>query len=159
MKVTELMSTKVNTCLPEDSLREAAVRMLKHDCGILPVVDEQGQVLGMISDRDICMCSLIEGGALEGLHVSRAMSKEVWGLRPEDTFTDACKALKLHGVRRLPVMDEQHHLLGILGIGDLVTATQTKKKGVAARDLLDTLGALTKEPDPAAKPAAMPAKL
>jgi len=146
MKVTQLMSKNVTTCAPEDTLREAAGLMLKNDCGSLPVVDEESQVLGMISDRDLCMCSLIEGAPLEGLSVSRAMSKEVWGLHPEDTFADACQALKTHGVRRLPVMDERHHLVGILGIGDLVGPVAKKQKGATQRDLLDALIALTEKP-------------
>jgi CBS-domain-containing membrane protein len=152
MKVTNLMRKTVSTCRPEDSLWEAAGLMLKHDCGALPVVDEEQVVLGMITDRDICMCSLMEGGALDCLPVSRAMSREVWGLRPADSYSDACTAMKTHGVRRLPVMDEKHQLLGILGLGDLAGVVAGKKKGAAQAELVTALVELTSEPVPAEAP-------
>ena len=102
MNVTDLMTPQVFTCKPETTLRGAAEIMLKEDCGALPVVDDEDHLLGMITDRDIGMCALIEGSSLDQLVVSRAMSKEVWGLRPTDTFAEVCSAMKNHRIRRLP---------------------------------------------------------
>ena len=148
--VQDLMTKDVLTCHPDTTLRDAAETMLHRDCGILPVIDEERCLQGMITDRDICMCAMIEGVPLDQVAVSRAMSKEVIGLRPTDTFEEICAAMRDHHVRRLPVMSEDHELLGIVGLGDLALAVTEKRKGAVPGGLVQALAGVT---SPAPEPA------
>lgn len=156
MKAIELMQKEVFTCKPDDTLHEAAGIMLSRDRGSLPVVDEERHVIGMITDRDICMCSMIEGGALSKLPVSRAMSKEVWNVRPEDTLDDVLATMKTHQIRRVPVVDARKKLVGIIGLADLAGAAVDKKKSVPMGQVVQTFLELTHSRGPVAQ--AVPAR-
>lgn len=76
MKVEQLMTRNPKTCGPDEPLEAAARLMWDHDVGCVPVVDK-GQVVGMITDRDVCMAAYIEGARLNTVPVSRAMSTTV----------------------------------------------------------------------------------
>src|SRR5215204_5401403 len=118
MKVSDLMTRDVSTCRPSSSLREAAQRMKDHDCGSIPVVDEDdsSSVVGMITDRDICMAALRTGKRLEDVEVSEAMTDRVLTCSPEAALSDAERIMSDARVRRLPVIDEQGQLQGLLSI-------------------------------------------
>ena len=143
MKVTDLMKKNVHTTLLEDTLQEAAETMLKRDVGVLPVVDEQDRLVGMITDRDICMCSLIEGRSLQDLPVSLAMSSPAWACGLEDSLEDVHAAMQTHQIHRVPVVDGDEKVVGIVGVGDIVRATAAKKRGANPTDLIRTLGLVT----------------
>jgi CBS domain-containing protein len=115
------MARPVHCCRPEDSLARAAQLMWDHDCGCLPVVGSNGaeRVAGMITDRDISMCALFEGSPLAELKVARAMSKQVLVCRPEDTLAEAERVMREARVRRLPVVDENDVLVGMISLADI----------------------------------------
>ncbi len=81
MKISQIMKTDVEVCAIDDNLAAAASRMWDCDIGCLPVVDDAGQVVSMITDRDICMAALTRGQALHEIPVSAAMAKEVGACR------------------------------------------------------------------------------
>ena len=151
MKITSLMEKNVHTCRPEDSLEEAAGTMLKGDVGALPVVDNDNKLVGMITDRDICMSSLIEGRSLKELPVSLAASTPAWACMLEDSLADVRAAMQTHKIHRIPVVDENEKLIGIVGLGDIVHATSEKKSGFTPNDLTKTLAAIM-EPREQASP-------
>ncbi len=105
MKVEDLMTTDVGACRPFDSVDRTAKVMWERDCGAVPVVDQEGRAIAMLTDRDICMAALTQGKPLEEIHVSSAMSRRLWSCRPQDDVKDAEKVMRAHQVRRLPVMD------------------------------------------------------
>ncbi len=80
MNVSDLMTTAVKSCVIGDSLQRAAQLMWENDCGVVPVLDGEGRVVGMITDRDICMAAYTHGQALWQLPVSGAMAKQVHGV-------------------------------------------------------------------------------
>ena len=149
MKVEELMTKDVGACRPFDSLDRTAKIMWERDCGAVPVVDQEGRVIAMLTDRDICMAALTQGRALEEIHVSSAMSRRLWSCRPQDDVKEAEKAMRAYQVRRLPVVDTDGKLVGVLSISDLArvavssTGGRAKKKPVAAADVGETLGAIS----------------
>jgi CBS-domain-containing membrane protein len=151
MKINELLVKNVYTTRPEDFLNEAAETMLRKDVGVLPVVDEQDKLLGMITDRDICMCALIEGRKLGELPVSLALSTPVFACTVDDDIADVHAAMQTHQVHRLPVVDKDEKLLGLIGWSDLLRATTAKKRGMTATDLHRTL-TLISEPRELAEP-------
>ena len=117
-KVRALMSQDVRTCRPSDSLHFAARLMWDHDCGCVPVVD-QNLVIGMLTDRDICMAAYMQGRSLPELTVGGAMSKHVYSCDPDDLLSAAERMMAAHRVRRLPVIEKGGRLVGILSLSDL----------------------------------------
>ena len=150
MKIDALMTRAVVTCRPDDSLNGAAQRMWDHDCGALAVVDGEGHLAGMLTDRDICMAGYFRGQALQHLRVADAMSREVHSLPADQSVKAALQAMEQHKVRRLPVVDAQGRLVGILSLADLVRASG--RKGASGKlkpeHVLDTLRAICAAPAP-----------
>lgn len=119
MKVSELMNRAVDTCRATDTLDQVARIMWEKDCGVVPVVDQGSRIVGMITDRDICMAGLTQGRPLREIPVSRVMSKQLWACSPEDELARAEEVMQTHQVRRIPVRDEAEHLVGILSLADI----------------------------------------
>lgn len=129
MKVSQLMKQAVQSCRAKDSLKVAAQVMWERDCGCVPVTDDDGRLVGMITDRDISMAAYLQGGSLSALSVSEAMSKKLFSCRPDDTITQAETVMRKHQVHRLPVVDQQSHVVGILSLNDLATEAGREARG------------------------------
>jgi CBS domain-containing protein len=146
MKVEELMTRKVATCGPNDTLERAAKSMWDGDCGSVPVCDEAKHVVGMITDRDICMAALFEGKALNEIPVYLSMAKQVLICNPEQDISTIEKAMRGAQVRRMPVVDAQGALVGIIGLADLAREASsertTAEKDVTESEIGDTLAAI-----------------
>jgi len=118
MKVEQIMTRDVSTCRPQDSLSVAARMMWDHDCGCVPVVEGES-VVGMITDRDVCMAAYTQGRSLGSIPVASAMSKQLHSCRSDESIMVAERTLRLHRVRRLPVVDADGRLVGILSLNDI----------------------------------------
>lgn len=121
MKVAELMSRPVETCRQDDSLSVAAQRMWDHNCGSIPVVDATGRPVGVITDRDICMAAYTQGKPLSAIQVNTAMSRTIHTCAPTDSVASAEKLMAVKQVRRLPVVDKEGCLVGLLSLHDIAT--------------------------------------
>ena len=150
MKVEDLMTTEVGSCRSFDTGDRSATIMWERDCGAVPVVDQEGRVVAMVTDRDLCMAALTQGRTLSEIHVSSAMSRRLWSCRPQDDVKEAEKVMRAYQVRRLPVIDAEGKLLGVLSISDLARVAvspakgaRAKKKPVGAADVGETLGAIS----------------
>jgi CBS domain-containing protein len=119
MKVDQIMARNVKSCRKEDSLRSAAQLMWDNDCGILPVVDGDSRVVGVITDRDVCMGALFGNAPLGDLLVARSMSQDVCSCREQDPIELAESLMKQRQVRRLPVVDGEGRLTGMLSLNDI----------------------------------------
>ena len=148
MRVKELMTQQIQSCRPDDSLELAAQLMWDHDCGCIPVCagDGASRTIGMITDRDICMGALFQGKPLRELRVSDAMARKVLACRPQDTLAEAEKAMRDARIRRLPVLDDQGSLIGMLSLADLAReATRERsqsRKEVTEVEVNNTLAAI-----------------
>lgn len=120
--VADVMSQDVRACTPMQSLNEAARLLWNHDLGALPVVDDKGRPLGMITDRDICMAAYTQGRLLREIPVASAMSRHPFTCRPHDLLQTAEQTMASGKVRRLPVVDAQGVLVGLLSLNDVVLA-------------------------------------
>lgn len=136
MRVEELMSRSVRTCGPDEPLSAAAAIMWEHDCGSVPIVDQNRRVLGMVTDRDICMASLTQGKPAHELPVTLPMSRSVWSCRATDTVELAERTMREKGVRRLPVLDASDSLVGILSLNDIVREA-SKPRGRKPPEITD----------------------
>lgn len=124
MFVRDLATRNVVSCLPETDLASAAALFWEHDCGILPVVDRARKVVGVLTDRDICMALATRGKLASQLCARDVMSHDVHTALEEDAIGSALKALRHHRVRRLPVVDGEGRLKGLLSMNDLFLAAR-----------------------------------
>jgi CBS-domain-containing membrane protein len=110
------MTTNVKSCGIDDNLQRAAQIMWENDCGAVPVVDGDGRVVGMVTDRDICMSAYTRGLALWQIPVSSAMANQVHGVREEDPLEAVEALMRRARIRRVPVLDAEARLRGILSL-------------------------------------------
>ena len=117
MKVSEVMTRDVQTVRPDQTAREAASFMLRADAGAIPVT-EGDRLLGMITDRDIAVRGIAEGYGPD-TPVRDLMTNDMVCARPDDDTDDVAARMSEAQVRRLPVIDEQERLCGIVSLADL----------------------------------------
>jgi CBS domain-containing protein len=145
MIVSDLMTRGVVTCAPHDSLEHAAQLMWDADCGCLPVVDA-GRVIGMITDRDVCMGAYTQGRLLRDLNVFETMAHEVFACLPDDSLAEAEAIMRLRRVRRLPVVDLTGRLVGLISLNDVARESMRqharKQKDVTPDEVAATLAAI-----------------
>lgn len=142
MLVRDIMVSEVKTCRPETNLAAAAQIMWANDCGVLPVLDDQGKILGMITDRDIAMALGSRNRAPSEIAVFEVKPdpRELFTCAPEDDIHTALKTMREQGVRRLPVVNSGQ-LRGILCLNEI--ALNAKKRGdLTYEDVVDTLKAV-----------------
>ncbi len=119
MNVERIMCSDAKTCRADGSLNDAARIMWEHDCGFVPVVDDIGRVVSVITDRDICMAAYTQGARLEEIPVSRAASHGAITVLPGESIERAEALMRRHRVRRLPVVNEAGGCVGVLSMNDL----------------------------------------
>ena len=150
MKVAAIMTGDVRVCAPSESLNRAAQLMWESDCGSIPVVGADAIVVGMLTDRDICMAAYTQGTNLHDLQADSAMATNVLVCRPDDDLITAQEIMRKHRVRRLPVVNADRQLVGIISLSDIGRAAI---EAAAKSEVADTLAALSApwEPTPAQK--------
>ena len=129
MLVKEIMSQPVISCRAEDRANLAAQRMWENDFGVVPVLDENGRAIAMLTDRDICMAAYLQGKPLDQIIVGSAMSKVLHSCSPEDALEHAEQLMRNFQVRRLPVVDFTGQLVGLLSLNDVACASARKHSG------------------------------
>lgn len=137
MKVRDLMTTAVKSCAEYNTLNTAAQMMWDHDLGCVPVLDREGHVIGILTDRDICMSAYIQGVPLTGALVTSAMSKRVFACRPEDDVAVAEKLMREKQVHRLPVVDADAGLVGLISLNDIAREAAREAEMRRPREVSD----------------------
>ncbi len=156
MKVSDLMTRDVRVCTIHDSLNAAARIMWDHDCGCVPVVDGHGKLVGIVTDRDICMAAYTQGRPLEAIPVERAMSPRVISIARGDDLEAAHRLMRTHEIHRLPVADSRGRLLGILSLGDVVNHSRGDSAAPSeAVEIAATISAIRRRRKPAALAASV----
>jgi len=118
MLVKEIMSDHKVSISPNDSLTSAVRKMRDKDIGCL-LVEENGKLRGVVTDRDVACRGLVSGLGFTDLTVSDIMSRDVIWCTENEDVEDAVRLMEQHQVRRLPVMAENEHAVGMLGVGDI----------------------------------------
>jgi len=129
MKVKDVMTTNVRIANPDQSISEAAQSMSECDAGALPV-GEDDRLVGMITDRDIAIRAVARGLPPETA-VREVMTKEVLYCFEDETLEHIADNMGEQQVRRLPVLNREKRLVGILSFGDLASITKPKTSGQA----------------------------
>lgn len=145
MNVGQLMKSGARSCSPRATLEEAAQIMFENDCGCV-VIKEAGHLVGMLTDRDICMAAYFQGAPLSSMLVGGAMTMEVFTCRPDDSIASAEATMREHQVRRLPVVAAGGDVVGILSLNDIAgeAARQhnVRKEEVTFSEVGETLRAV-----------------
>ena len=140
MLAKELMTTPARTCRVTAALSEAAKTMMDESCGCLPIVDARGQVVGILTDRDICLAVATRHDQRPSdIPVREMMTSKVFTCSPEESIDEALVKMKEHRVRRLPVVDTRGRLKGVLSADDLVRNTGLARGRLDADTVIDVL--------------------
>jgi len=126
MFVKDIMKKAVATCAPEGDLAAVIDVMRERDCGFLPVVDRHGILVGVITDRDVCLAGGSKHRPLTRVSVKETMSHPVFSCFPDENVKVVLATMAKHRVRRLPVLNKSGHLEGVLSIDDIAQAPQRR---------------------------------
>ena len=133
MKVRDVMSKDVQVARPGDSLQEVATRMAGGDFGFMPVADGD-RLIGTITDRDITIRA-VAGGAACTSPVVEYISRDAKTAYADDDLKTVLEAMGDKQIRRLPVLDKDDRLVGVVSLGDLSTRVKEKYAGEALEDI------------------------
>jgi CBS domain-containing protein len=141
MKVEQLMTPSPAACGLSDNLAQVVERMWDANCGIIPIVDDAAHVVGVITDRDVCIAAATRGLAPGDIDVIDMQRRPVVACRPDDDLQTALALMKQHRVRRLPVTTKEGVLHGIISLDD-ITLCSGRRDAVSAADVLSTMKAI-----------------
>ena len=133
MIVGQVMTTRVSWVGPDFTVPEIARRMRSEDIGSLPVAYND-RLIGMVTDRDIVLRAVADGGDIERVTAKQVMSAEVLYCFEDESVAAVLKNMGDNQIRRLPVLDRDKRLVGVVSLGDLSRAA-TQKAGGALRDI------------------------
>lgn len=148
MKVEQLMMRNVKVCREDDTLNRAAQLMWEADCGFIPVIGANGtgKVVGIVTDRDLAMAAYTQGKQLWAIPLASVMTREIVACRADDGVGQAEALMRDKLVRRLPVLDEHEHLVGILSLNDVAREAHRQaavgKSEVSGAEVAETLASL-----------------
>jgi CBS domain-containing protein len=147
MKVQDIMTSDVQCCSPETNLAAAAKMMWDSDCGALPVLNVQSQVMSIITDRDICMAAATKNRSASDITVWETVSGKAHTCHLSDDVHTALDMMKREKIRRLPVVDEDEVLQGIVSMNDFVLLAGETKVGkppaLSYEDVVRTMKAIS----------------
>jgi len=133
-KVQDVMSTRPRCVSPDTPVTEAAELMESEDVGSLPVL-EGDELAGMITDRDIVIRAIARGKDPRGMPVREISTRDVVAIRGDEDLSEALKLMASHQVRRLPVVDESNHLVGVLAQADVAREAGEKTVGEMVEEI------------------------
>lgn len=158
MKVKEIMTPGAQAIWLTESLADAAKLMWDNDCGVLPIIKDGRKVIGMITDRDICMASAMRDVNPSSISVEEVMTGRVFGVKPEDNVDDALQAMQEHRIRRLPVINPEGELEGIVSMNDVLlhakSPDEAEDGSIDYADVVKTYQAIGRHRVPATRTSA-----
>jgi CBS domain-containing protein len=143
MKVKELMTTDVKRCSLETNLAAASRIMWEGDCGAVPVTDERDHVVGIITDRDICIAAATRPRTEGEIPVKDVISGALYTCAPGDDVRTVLETMKARKIRRLPVVEQGGRLVGIVSIHDIAVQSRSRSADVSPDSVLDAFIAIT----------------
>jgi CBS domain-containing protein len=142
MQIKDAMTQPVVTCSMTSTLEDAARLMWECDCGIIPVVGDDGRLSGVVTDRDICMAAYTQGKPLRAIPVTTAMARQVVASHVGDGVEQVEALMRETQVRRVPVLDNEGRPVGIVSLNDLARLAARARRSGVDRELVQTLAAV-----------------
>ena len=160
MKLKDIMTSNPRVCNPTTDLSTVAHIMWDNDCGVVPVVAEGGKVVGLITDRDICMAAAMTGRTLPNIAVEEVINGNVYSCATDDNVTKALDVMSANKVRRVPVVDSDGLLRGIVSMNDIALQakpTADRKAEITFDAAMKTYQAICTRGERPAEPEALTA--
>jgi len=158
MKVKEIMTPGAQAIWLTESLADAAKLMWDNDCGVLPIIKDGRKVIGMITDRDICMASAMRDAHPSAISVEEVMTGRVFGVKQEDNVDQALQTMQEHRIRRLPVINPEGELEGMVSMNDVLLHAKPPDEVadgcIEYADVVKTYQAICRHRVPATRPLA-----
>ena len=145
MTVQDVMTTPAVACKPGMNLAEATALFWENGCGALPITSETGELIGIVTDRDICIALGTRNVRSSDLHVQDVAHDHLLSCKRTDDIHTALQRMRDGKVRRLPVIDEDSRLAGIISMDDIVLNAQRNGRtgdAVSYGDAISTLQAI-----------------
>ena len=142
MKVQEIMTTDVSACRLDSDLAHVAAEMFHRDCGCVPVISADGHIAGIVTDRDIAMAVSTTERTAHRIPVREVMTGQVFTCAPQDEVGVALDTMRTRKVRRLPVVDDEGHVKGILSLNDVVRHMGIQGERPSSDDVLAVMKSL-----------------
>ncbi|WP_343741296.1 CBS domain-containing protein [Herbaspirillum huttiense] len=133
--IADVMTRGAHTLSPDDSVIRAAQAMESLDVGAMPVCDAQHNLVGLVTDRDIVLRAVARNRLSESLPLTEVMSHEVLWCYEDEPVDDVLDDMVQRQIRRLPVMDRQKNLVGMVSLGDVAAKTQNRGVGNALAEI------------------------
>lgn len=127
MKVKDVMKIDVGFCSTEDNLKKAAEIMRYRDCGVVPVVDAENHVVGMLTDRDICLAVAARNRKASDVKTIELINRKAIVCSPDDKLENALRKMRKYQIKRLAAVDDSGALVGILSVTDILLAVRKNK--------------------------------
>jgi CBS domain-containing protein len=144
-----VMTAALRTCTPTDTLDSAAQIMWDEDCGAVPVIDATGLLIGILTDRDLCMACYTQGKSPAQTDVASAMSRVTYRAGPDTPLANIVDLMKKRRVRRVPITSESGQLLGLVALADLFRHLPERRHASALESaLVDALLAISERQRP-----------
>ena len=145
MIIRDVMSLGVFACTADQPLNEAAKIMWDLDVGAVPVIDARtGAVCGIVTDRDVAMAAYTQGRPISEIRVEQVMTRDVRCASPDHDVAEAHELMRRHQVRRLPVLNEGHLLVGFVSLNDLALAAADGAPAGQEEEVARTLAAVSR---------------
>ena len=146
MRIRHAMTKDPSCCVPSDTAQKAAMIMRAEDAGVVPVIEnEQSQkIVGVVTDRDLCMNVVAEGRDPRTVRTEECMTTAVVTCSPNDSIEKATELMRENQIRRIPVVNEQGELQGIVSLADVVGRGEIKT--TQTHDTLKQVSAPSGEP-------------
>ena len=127
MKVKDAMKTDVGACSTEDSLMKAADVMRLRDCGVVPIIDDEKNVVGMLTDRDVCLAIAARNRKASDVKTKNLLKGKAITCLADDDLESALRKMRKYQIKRLAVVDTDNKLVGILTISDFLLSVRKDK--------------------------------
>ncbi|HWA09727.1 MAG TPA: CBS domain-containing protein [Opitutaceae bacterium] len=135
MKIRQVMTMKVQCVKPADTLVQAAIAMRRLNIGAVPVCGENGKLVGMLTDRDITIRAVADGRDPQTTTVAEVLSPGIIYARDDQEVVEGVHLMEKYQIRRLPVVNIENQLVGIISLGDIATGATNRLSGEALQEV------------------------
>lgn len=142
MKVQDVMTNDVVFCAPKENLATVAGIMMRRDCGVVPIVDADNRVVGIITERDVCIAAASRNIKPANIKAEEFCSEKIVSCRADEKIKTVLKKMRKNQIKRLPVISQDGYLIGIISITDVLLVT--KKDKSLRKKVISTLTAISK---------------
>ena len=140
----DVMTENPACCTPQTPLEQVARLMVQHDCGEIPVLDPDDQVVGVVTDRDIVCRVVAEGKNPSAYPAEHCMTSRVVTVTQDTTLSDVLTTMEKHQVRHVPVVDDRGGCVGMISQADVAWAGKEKEVAELVREVSRDTGEISR---------------